>query len=253
MRSVCVIPARFGSTRFPGKPLFKIRGKELICWVLDKVKLSNKINEVLVATDHESIKEVVECYGSKAIMTDVGLQSGSDRIYQAIKDSEYEIVINIQGDEPSINPFWIDRILAEFENNPQLSMVTLAHTINEEELLNLNSVKVICDVNEFAIYFSRFPIPFSRQKLGELHNQNFCLKHIGIYGYRKSFLKKFCDSPQSPIEQAESLEQLRALALGEKIKVIQVESSTIGIDTPEDVEKFEQYLNKQGFENEEIK
>lgn len=240
-----VIPARFASTRFPGKPLVNIAGKPLLQWVIEQAQLAQQLDEVIVATDHIEIARLSENLGMKAVMTDSDLPSGTDRIYAATKDMQAEIVINIQGDEPMLNPEWIDMLVLALKANPNSSMSTLAHPISEEDLENKNAVKVILNEQQQAIYFSRWPIPFSRKKMSDFPQQKFCMKHIGMYGYRSNFLKEFCQHPPSEIEQSESLEQLRALSMGASIQVISVAEASVGVDTPEDALKVEEYLKRK--------
>lgn len=246
MKVACVIPARFGSTRFPGKPLVEIRQKPLIEWVIEGAKKAKAVSDVIVATDHVGIAEVAARAGAVVVMTDPDLPSGSDRIYAATKDLGYDVIINIQGDEPLVNADWIDSMAKELSENVHLSMATFAHPLQDSEIENKNAVKVILNQQQEAIYFSRWPIPFSRKSFQEIGSQTQCYKHIGIYGYQASFLKKFCETPPSSLEIAESLEQLRALDLGAKIKVFIVNEATLGIDTPEDLVKFEAHLLAKG-------
>lgn len=236
-----VIPARYGSTRFPGKPLVSLQGRPLIQWVIDGARTSQKLSEIIVATDHEEIAQAVADVGCKFVMTDPQLPSGSDRIYQAVKNFDCDVVINIQGDEPLISAHWIDPLIEVFQKNSEIKMATMSHPISKEEFESVNSVKVITDVNGDAIYFSRFGIPFSKEK-PDLFPMTLASKHIGIYGYKKDFLKTFCEHSVTALEKAESLEQLRALAMGIKIRVIPTDRATMGVDTPEDLLKIENYL-----------
>lgn len=234
-----VIPARFGSTRFPGKPLEKILGKELIQWVIEGVRGSKLVSEIMVATDDARIAKVVEAAGHRVVMTDSSLPSGTDRIWAATQKMDFDIVANIQGDEPMITAELVDHLVRPLLERPQLSMATLAHPISEEEIPSLNAVKVIVNQQNEAIYFSRFPIPYSRQMPP---SNPLCLRHMGLYAYRKSFLKSFCETAPSGLELAESLEQLRALEMGARIYVQRVEQKIWGVDTPEDLIKIEQFL-----------
>lgn len=240
-----VIPARFASTRFPGKPLALIEGKPLLQWVVEQAQKAKTLNEVIVATDHQDIASLCQKLNVHFEMTESDLPSGTDRIYAAIKNNPADIVINIQGDEPMLNPEWIDLLVNSLLKNPNSSMSTLAHPILQEDLENKNAVKVILNDKSQAIYFSRWPIPFSRKEYSEFVDSRFCLKHIGMYGYRAPFLKEFCQHAPSPLEQAESLEQLRALSMGAVIEVISVAESSIGVDTPEDAIKVAEYLKRK--------
>lgn len=245
MKIVGVIPARFASTRFPGKPLALLQGRPMIQWTIEGAKKSKLLTDLIVATDDELIKDAAEAVGAKVVMTDSSLPSGSDRIHAAIKNIECDVVVNIQGDEPLVTGELIDRLAQVFVDEPKMDMATLAHPISEEELQNPNSVKVVMNINDEALYFSRFPMPYSRVKANELGDYSGCLKHIGMYAYSTSFLQEFCEAPQALIEKAESLEQLRALYLGAKIKVVRVKEASIGVDTPEDLEKLDKVLSQR--------
>jgi 3-deoxy-manno-octulosonate cytidylyltransferase (CMP-KDO synthetase) len=239
MKIIAVIPARFGSTRFPGKPLVKLKNKPLIQWVVEGAKTAKLVSEIYVATDDQKIADVVTSIGAKALMTRSDCPTGTDRIFEATKDLQFDVVLNIQGDEPQITAEYIDLLAKAFIDQPNLDMATLAHPISMDDIDNPNAVKVIKNVNHEAIYFSRFAIPYSREKTVDA---SVCEKHIGLYGYSRSFLQKFCQTPQTAIEKAESLEQLRALHLGAKIKVISVARAIQGVDTPEDLAKLEKIL-----------
>jgi len=240
MRSVGVIPARIGSIRLPSKPLINIGGQCLLEWVIQAVKQKTELDDLLVATDDQRIADVAERQGVRAVLTDPGLTSGTDRVFAAIAKEPYDIVFNIQGDEPLVNPAWIDSLLNEFIRNPDLQMGTVATDLPAEDLGQLSAVKVILDQNKDAIYFSRLGIPYTRVSM--IEKPGLALKHIGLYGYRKSFLKQFCDRSPTEIERAESLEQLRAMYMGVRIRVLKVQGESIGIDTPEDVAKLESIL-----------
>lgn len=239
MKIAAVIPARFASTRFPGKPLELLKGKPLIHWVVEGARKSKLVNEVIVATDDQRIAQSCQSLSVKVVMTSVECLTGTDRIYEATRNLDVDVILNIQGDEPLIDQTYIDPLANAFLSNKNLDMATLAHPISEQDLNNKNAVKVIINKNDEAIYFSRFPIPYSRDNFSD---EGAVLKHIGLYGFRRDFLQKFCTSPQSLIEKRESLEQLRALYLGAKIKVLRVEKPTYGVDTPEDLQRLEALL-----------
>lgn len=243
MKIIGVIPARYGSTRFPGKPLVNLKGRPLIQWTIEGAKKSKLLSEVIVATDDERIKQACEAVGAKVVMTASDLPTGSDRIHAAIKDIDCDVVVNVQGDEPMVTGELIDRLAQVFINDPKMDMATLAHPISDEELQSPNAVKVVLNRHDEALYFSRYAIPYSRVKASDLGTWEGCLKHIGMYAYSKNFLKEFCEAPPALIEQAESLEQLRALYLGAKIKVIKVKQASLGVDTPEDLAKLEKLLS----------
>jgi len=239
MKIIAVIPARYASTRFPGKPLVKLKDKPLIQWVVEGAKSAKLVQEIYVATDDQRIADVVKACGVNVLMTRPECPTGTDRIFEATKNLQFDVVLNIQGDEPQITAEYIDLLAKAFLDQPGLDMATLAHPIAVEDIENPNAVKVIKNANNDAIYFSRFAIPYSREKSV---GTPVCEKHIGLYGYSKTFLNKFCNSEQSAIEQAESLEQLRALHLGAKIKVLSVKKPIQGVDTPEDLAKLEKML-----------
>lgn len=246
MKIVGVIPARYGSTRFPGKPLVNLKGRPLIQWTIEGANKSRLLNDLIVATDDERIKAAAEAVGAKVVMTASELPTGSDRIHAAIKGIACDVVVNIQGDEPLVTGELIDRLAQVFVNEPTMDMATLAHPISEEELQSPNAVKVVMNHKDEALYFSRYAIPYSRSKASEMGTYEGCLKHIGMYAYSKNFLKEFCEAPPALIEKAESLEQLRALYLGAKIKVIRVKEASLGVDTPEDLVRLEKLLSQQG-------
>lgn len=243
---IAVIPARFASTRFPGKPLEKLKGKPLLQWAVEGARTSTKIQKIFVATDDQRIQTLCEKIQVECLMTRSDCPTGTDRLFEATRDLNFDVVLNIQGDEPLINQSYIDPLAEAFKQQPDLEMATLAHPLSREDLDNKNAVKVIINKNQEAIYFSRFAIPYSREqeavKQGGETSLKAALKHIGLYGYSRDFLQKFCSSPQADIEKFESLEQLRALYLGAKIKVLQVEKPTYGVDTPEDLQKLEALL-----------
>lgn len=240
---VGVIPARYGSERFPGKPLKYIAKKPLLQWVIEGAKTSQLIDKIIVATDHQEISNLAARCGVESIMTRSDLPSGTDRVWEATKNLDAEVLINIQGDEPLTTKKILDPLIVRIKEDPSLNMCTLARPFDsEEDMHSENTAKVILNKNAEAIYFSRFPIPYTRDKLVESAN----LQHIGIYAYRKQFLKDFCLSGPCNIEKKEGLEQLRALYLGAKIGVVTVNYKTRGVDTPEDVIEVENILIRRG-------
>ena len=241
MKIIGVIPARFASTRFPGKPLEKLKGRALIEWVIEGAQKSKLLSSLTVATDDHRIEAAVKKIGIPVIMTPSECATGSDRIFAATQKLTYDAVINIQGDEPLIDQTYIDPLAQAFLENKGLDMATLAHALEPSDVENKNAVKVIINAANEAIYFSRFSIPYSRELFSK--GDKTALKHIGLYGFTKSFLQKFCSTPQTDLERCESLEQLRALYLGARIKVLEVEKPTYGVDTPEDLRKLEALLN----------
>ena len=233
MKIAIIIPARFASTRLPGKPLIKVHGKPIIQWVYEKSKQSKLATSVIVATDDKRIYDAVKEFGGEAVMTADTHQSGSDRIAEVVKNMpEIDIVVNVQGDEPLIDPVSIDKAINELGN---ADMSTLIREITDKnEVSNPNLVKVITDNNGKALYFSRSPIPYER----ETGHAKF-YGHIGLYVYKRDALLNITALEQSDLEKAECLEQLRALQNGFVIKTVIVDYKPIGIDTPEDVKTFE--------------
>lgn len=242
MKIIAVIPARFASTRFPGKPLEKLKGKPILQWVVEGARKSTRLSEIFVATDDERISALCKTLGVNAIMTPTECPTGTDRIFAATRGLKFDVVLNIQGDEPLIDQSYIDPLADAFLNQAGLDMATLAHPLAPADIDNKNAVKVITNINGEAIYFSRFAIPFSRENFNESSPEKPALKHIGLYGFSEPFLQKFCSTKPTLLEKHESLEQLRALYLGARIKVIEVEKPTYGVDTPEDLQKLEALL-----------
>ena len=232
MKRVVVIPARYASTRLPAKPLATIADRPLIQWVYEGACASALKDEVLIATDDERIRTVAHSFGATVVMTSTDCPSGTDRVYQAIAGRSGEVIVNVQGDEPQIRGDMIDTLFAAFDKE-LLEMATLCcPLVDQDECMNPNVVKVVMDRNGFALYFSRSPIPFFRKSTNMP-----VYKHIGIYGYSRSFLEQFVKLPAGRLEETESLEQLRALEAGHKIKVLVVTYDGMSIDTPEDLER----------------
>ncbi|MEO8794655.1 MAG: 3-deoxy-manno-octulosonate cytidylyltransferase [Daejeonella sp.] len=244
MKILGIIPARFASTRFPGKPLADIAGKSMIQRVYEQAKKSSSLSEVIVATDDLRILEHVKDFGGLAELTSEKHQSGTDRCAEVSNNnSGYDIIINIQGDEPFIEPEQID-VLARCFTDENVSLATLIKQITEfEELVDTNTPKVIVDQLSNAIYFSRTPLPVNRDsELKEWLNKTTYFKHIGIYGYRKSTLQKITKLPISEYEKAEALEQLRWIENGLKIRVAKTNFQSIAVDTPQDLERAIKHL-----------
>lgn len=249
MSSIVIIPARYDSTRFPGKVLYPLKGIPVIQHVYQKAKLSKLADEVLVATDSKEIYNKVVSFGGKVVMTDKRHQSGTDRIAEVATTVNYDIIVNVQGDEPLINSEMIDQVIVLLEDK-RADMGTLIKEIKEpEDIINPNVVKVVIDKQDFAIYFSRSPIPFCRDEWQEgvevnniVKKFNF-YKHIGIYSYRKEVLLSLSKMEQTMLERAEKLEQLRAIENGFKIKTSKTHYETYGVDTPEDIERVERCLS----------
>lgn len=238
MKVIVVIPARYGSSRFPGKPLALILGKPMIQWVYERVQQTSGISGVYVATDDDRIFNTVSDFGGKAIMTGE-CSCGTDRIFQATKDMDFDVAINVQGDEPTISSKEIELLISAFDDDKVEFATLKQHITDSEDVSNPNVVKVITDVNDNAIYFSRSTIPFAREENKEFSNY---YRHIGIYGYRKEFLQRFISLAPSSLEKMEQLEQLRAIENGYKIKVLETDYSAIGVDVIEQIPQVEKFL-----------
>lgn len=237
MNTLGIIPARYASTRFPGKPLVDIAGKTMIKRVYEQAKKCIHLTEVIIATDDDRIYNHVLGFGGIAVLTSPDHQSGTDRCAEvALQHPQYDVIINIQGDEPFIDPEQISKLAACF-NNPDTQIATLIKRVaNEQELFNANSPKVIINKLSEAIYFSRSALPHIRgQEQDNWLNSFAYFKHIGIYGYRADILQQITNLPISSLEKAESLEQLRWIENGYRIKVAETELETHAIDTPEDL------------------
>ena len=240
MKAIGVIPARYGSTRFPGKPLADISGKPMIQHVWERASKVKTLEKVIIATDDERILEKAKEFGAEAVLTSHSLSSGTERVAAAAKDSDAEIIANIQGDEPLIVAQAIDGVVKTLMAEPKILIGTLACKITrEDEINNPNVVKVVFDKDNFALYFSRSPIPYPKE-----HHSPF-YKHLGLYVYRKSFLLKLAKMKPSFLEEAEGLEQLRILENGYKIKVIETEYDSIGVDTPEDLNRVKAIISEK--------
>ncbi|MDE2222982.1 MAG: 3-deoxy-manno-octulosonate cytidylyltransferase [Candidatus Omnitrophica bacterium] len=243
MKTIGVIPARFGSTRFPAKVLADIGGKPLVQHVWAKASSCKELDEVLIACDHEDIFKVAKAFGAQTVMTDPKHASGSDRIAEAVKAKDVDIVVNIQGDEPFIDPETVDALAVLLKQDGQTLMATVIKEItSEQDFLNPNVVKCVVDQDGNALYFSRSPIPHHRGKNFALFPKNY--KHLGLYAYRKSFLMEFTKWPKGVLESAEELEQLRALEHGVKIKTTITDHESIAVDTPQDLQKANAWYDK---------
>ncbi len=246
VKAIVVIPARYASTRFPGKLLQDLGGKPVIIHVYENSKKAGLIDDVVVATDDERIYDMVKRWNGNCVMTSPFHPSGTDRIAEVARKMDCDIIVNVQGDEPFIRPEMIDDVVSLLDDE-RASISTLIKEIkNREELLDPNTVKVVFDRESFAIYFSRSPIPYHRDEwkgIDGIRVNGYLYKHIGIYGYRKDVLLRISSLPQSRLERIEKLEQLRAIENGIKIKVKETPFETIGIDTPDDLERARRWLN----------
>ncbi|MFO7870866.1 MAG: 3-deoxy-manno-octulosonate cytidylyltransferase [Kiritimatiellia bacterium] len=243
MRVVGVIPARWGSTRFPGKSLADIAGRTLVAWVAATARHAGSLDELLVATDDERIAAAAEAAGAEAVMTSAGHPSGTDRVAEAVSARKADIIVNIQGDEPVLDESLIDRLTDRLEKDERWDMATAAYPIDSEEVLNNPAaVKVVCDRDGRALYFSRAPIPFVRDGGGDGETGPFHFRHLGIYAYRRTFLDRLVSEKPCAMEKAEKLEQLRALYIGGAIAVEESAADGLGVDTPEDAKRAEKVL-----------
>jgi 3-deoxy-manno-octulosonate cytidylyltransferase (CMP-KDO synthetase) len=246
MKVVCIIPARYASTRFPGKSLADLLGKPMIQHVYERVLKAGIVSFAAVATDDERIIAAVERFGGRAIMTAASHRSGTDRIAEAasrLNIDDSDIVVNIQGDQPLFEPSQIDEVAQPLLDDQAISMSTLIYKIvREEEITHPNAVKVVFDQDHFALYFSRSTIPYARDRGATASYY----KHHGIYAYRRKFLKEFTKLPESILEKLEVLEQLRALEHGYRIKVVETPYDSVEVDTREELERVRRLLEAKG-------
>ena len=261
MKKYGIIPSRFGSSRFPGKPLALLAGKPLVAWVVEAVKKAKSLDEVFVATDDERIVKAVEEYGGVAVMTPSELPSGTDRIACAADRAlrsrgeggfgDDDILVNIQGDEPLIDPKLIDELVAKLKDGKGFEMATAVTPIKSAaDYAAKTVVKVVLDRDDGALYFSRAPIPcdrdhepFGGQQADD--SKGLYVRHLGIYAYRGGFLKRYIAEPPCALEKTEKLEQLRALWMGARIAVVKTDDEGVGVDTPEDAERVAKLLSEK--------
>lgn len=247
-RIVGVIPSRWGSTRFPGKSLAPIGGKPLLAWVVERTRQAARLDEIWVATDDERIAAAARGWGAKAVMTRSDHPSGTDRIAEAVQGIDADVVINIQGDEPLIDPGLIDRVAEVLADSGEWDMATAATPLQDaDELHNPDVVKVVRALDGRALYFSRSVIPFVRGAApGFAPVKGMHFRHVGLYGYRRAFLERLVKEPPCGLENLEKLEQLRALALGCRMVVLDCAAVGIGVDSPADVPKAEALMRAAG-------
>lgn len=238
MKRAVVIPARYGSTRLPGKPLIPIKGKPLVQYAYE-IASRTKADRVLVATDDKRILEVVRSFGGEAILTSPSHPSGTDRVAEVVRGMDLEVVINLQCDEPLLSPRYLDMLFDAFED-PRVQMATLVTSLSQQEWLDPNVVKVVRDREGFALYFSRSPIPYPRDGGGP--KEGVYWRHVGVYAYRRETLLFLSSLPPSPIEEEEKLEQLRALYHGIKILTLECDHKSPSVDTEEDLRRVSELL-----------
>jgi 3-deoxy-manno-octulosonate cytidylyltransferase (CMP-KDO synthetase) len=245
MKIAAIIPCRYGSKRFEGKPLAPILGKPMIQWVYEKAQQAAILTDVVVATDDERIYGCVEGFGGRVLMTASTHRSGSDRAAEAARMldlSDDDIVINIQGDQPAFDPQSLSKVVSPLMDDLELVMTTLVYKISDPiQIEDPNHVKCVFDKENFALYFSRSPIPFGRDSAMSFD----IFKHLGIYAYRNHFLQRFASLPQGRLEAIEKLEQLRAIEHGYRIKVVEIRYDSKEVDSPEDIEKIEMILGNK--------
>jgi 3-deoxy-manno-octulosonate cytidylyltransferase (CMP-KDO synthetase) len=243
MKAIGIIPARWGATRFEGKVVANLLGKPVVQHVWENAKKAKMLDDLLIACDDERIMKVVKDFGGKAVFTSPDQPSGTDRLAEVVNPLDVKIAVNIQGDEPLVRPIMIDTLVMALEDEKMAQMATVMKRIEDEsELTNSNVVKVVTDKNGYALYFSRFAIPYNRTGEKEASRRPVYYKHIGLYAFTKDFLFTFRSLPKSSLENAEKLEQLRVLEFGYKIKVVETKFDTIGVDTPEDLRRVEEVL-----------
>lgn len=236
LQTVAVIPARFQSTRLPGKALAEIAGRPMVEHVYRRAATARGVDAVVVATDDARIAAAVETFGGIARMTSPSHRTGLDRIAEVARDLSAAVVVNVQGDEPLIEPGMIEEVVDALTSDPDTQMSTLRRRIDDAaEYRNPNVVKVVVDAAQHALYFSRAPLPFAREPAA-------AFKHVGLYAYRRDFLLHLTALPQTPLETAESLEQLRALEHGYRIRAVETHFDSIGVDTPEDLDRVRRLL-----------
>lgn len=241
-----VIPARFASTRLPGKPLINIAGKPLIQWVYEAANRCETLQALVIATDDERIRQACEGFGADCVMTNPDCPTGSDRIAEAVSAYPHDIIVNIQGDEPLIDPSTIDACVSALQQDEQAGVSSAMTAFRpEEDYRQPSMVKVVSDQQGYAMYFSRAPIPdMSRLSAEERQLAPVPMKHVGLYVYRRAVLQSYIQMPTSRYEALEKLEQLRLLEAGVKIKMVEIQEAAIGVDTPEDVEIVERLLRR---------
>jgi 3-deoxy-manno-octulosonate cytidylyltransferase (CMP-KDO synthetase) len=240
LKAAGVIPARYASTRFPGKPLADICGKSMILRVVEQAEKCLNLTEVIVATDDKRIFDHLLKFGKKVVMTSPEARTGTDRCFEAAGKAGYDVIVNIQGDEPLLDPITVDKLVEALNDHKEAVCSTPVKKITDAtDIDSPNVVKVVFDINGKALYFSRSRIPFNRNECGSYY------KHIGIYAFRAEYLKTFVGSESTTLELTESLEQLRVLETGKIIQCVEVESESIGVDTPSDLEKVKSIIEKK--------
>lgn len=246
---VGVVPARYASTRFEGKVIAPLSGKPVVMHVYERVLQSQLISSVVIATEDERVREALQPYHANVVMTRADHPSGTDRVAEVVATLDADIVVNVQGDEPLIDPRLIDAAIQPLLDDPEVTMATARRRIQDQEILeDPNVVKVVCDKRGRALYFSRWPVPYVRGQSPDA-SLGCHWEHIGLYVYRKDFLLAYAKIAPTPLEEAEKLEQLRALENGYPIAVVETEYASLGVDTPEDLQRVQQLLQEEQGEN----
>lgn len=246
-KATAIIPARYASSRFPGKPLALLAGKPMIQHVCERVAEAKGVGRIIVATDDRRIVDAVDAFGAEVFMTRADHPTGTDRLAEVAAQIDADLIVNVQGDEPLVDPRMIDEAVMPLLQDDAIQMGTVAARIDAiDDFYNPNVVKVVCDLNDFALYFSRAPIPWprdlQREELAKLLPLDQYLRHIGLYVYRRQLLLDYPTWPKTPLESLENLEQLRALERGIKLYVAKTAFNCHGVDTPEDLARVEQLL-----------
>ncbi len=249
MKSVVIIPARMGATRFPGKPLIDLCGKPMIQWVYERASQAAGVSRVMVATCDQEIIEAVSAFGGEAVMTSEAHRSGTDRLAEAAADLDADVIVNVQGDEPLIDPLSIEKAIEPCALDSGVTMSSLMAPISPELAKDPNLVKVVVSRDNYALYFSRSPIPYERKPLskdgpGSQIPDHLWRGHVGLYAYTKDFLLTFSSLEPTPLEKAESLEQLRVLEHGYRIKMVEVQDRPLGVDTWADLERVKEIVSR---------
>jgi len=244
MRKIIVIPTRYASTRLPGKPLREIAGKPLIRHVFERACESRLADEIVIATDDQRIEDAALSFGAVVAMTSPLCESGTDRVYEAVKGKDADIVVNLQGDEPFMDASLIDGLFSVIEEERLYMATVCSPVVNEGEYLDTNTVKVVLDRDSHALYFSRSPIPYLSNPKSQISNLKSIYKHIGIYGFSMKFLSQFVSMDKGVLEKTESLEQLRVLENGYRIRVLIADYDGFGIDTEGDLKRAENLFRR---------
>jgi len=245
VKVVVVIPARYASTRLPGKPLVSLAGKPMIQRVHERAKLATRADRVIVATDDERIVEAVQAFGGEARMTRADHRTGTERVAEVAAHEQGDVFVNVQGDEPLLDPVAVDAAVISLLEEPIAEISTVATRIKTPaDIMDPNVVKVVLDFEDNALYFSRAPVPWARDTASKVHVRH--LKHLGLYVFRREALLEYATLPQGELERVEQLEQLRWLENGWKIRVAEVEHDAVSVDVPEDVARVEKLLQSEG-------